>query len=335
MDETILCPGCLARLTLPVLPTEQAMQCPRCLNVFELSRQRTVSARASVRPVLNGEKQSQDSSEDLDEADIAPDWRLTRPEPLRGEWKATAAMLSLVVCILSFGVQGYPQFEQIKLTQKHEHNALVGIFRVQIPPGGGADEQRRKRHLEQLQSIALMLLNATFWPAMFFFLLWLQQAFRNLRNLQAEGLSYTRGGPGASFFIPIINFYRPYCVIQELWRATYPLAIDNPLSWMKSPKSLLVRFWWFSYLACWFVVMLSCCVESLPLQNFNHLNFNIEDYIGLPLACLQIICAVNAGIFLALPFLSANCGEAKSEAHYQFFDLGNGIFDNLFGSVQV
>jgi hypothetical protein len=54
------------------------------------------------------------------------------------------------------------------------------------------------------------------------FPMWLYRANQNLRAFRAEALDFTPGQAVGSFFIPLINFVRPYAVLSEVWRASDP-----------------------------------------------------------------------------------------------------------------
>src|SRR5580765_2028784 len=97
MHETIACPDCQSQLVLPSMPAGQTVQCPRCEHVFAPFPQRAPVAAPKRADLYD------------DEADIVEPsaGRLTRPEPLVGQWKATVAMIALAASVLSFVLQIY------------------------------------------------------------------------------------------------------------------------------------------------------------------------------------------------------------------------------------
>ena len=72
------------------------------------------------------------------------------------------------------------------------------------------------------------------------FLWYLARVNHNARALGAKGLSATPGWTIGYFFVPIINLYRPYQIVQELWKASAPVAGR----WTSQPGSSLVGWWW-------------------------------------------------------------------------------------------
>ncbi len=50
---------------------------------------------------------------------------------------------------------------------------------------------------------------------------WIVRAHKNLRALGIPNLTYTPGWAFGWFFIPILNFFRPYQAMKELWQASF------------------------------------------------------------------------------------------------------------------
>lgn len=294
MDDTVVCPGCQTRLMLPIALEQQTVQCPRCRHVFG-SLQSAHMAAPTMRPM----RSRADAADRLDdEWDGAPTTRFVPAEPPRGRWTATAAISLLALSVLCFAFQGYVDYERIDPVEKAiARNVDIANFQgpvgfnfrggiVALPRIPAPDLQSRWEALDRLQRYASIALHATFWPAMVFFLLWFQRAAANLRNLHVEGRSYTGVVPAATFFIPFLNFYRPYLIMQEIWRASHPRAIR---SWLQSPKSNTIRLWW---LACWLVVVASAVMQATDSRF-------MEGYlIGQRWACVQAFFAVIAGTTL-------------------------------------
>ncbi|HKA14538.1 MAG TPA: DUF4328 domain-containing protein [Myxococcota bacterium] len=80
---------------------------------------------------------------------------------------------------------------------------------------------------------------------------WLYQVRANVRALGARRLRFGREWTYLGFAIPVLNAYRPYQVVSEVWRASDPASLD-PLGWQRLPTSRLVLAWWVG-LAGWVV----------------------------------------------------------------------------------
>ncbi|MEJ2086039.1 MAG: DUF4328 domain-containing protein, partial [Acidobacteriota bacterium] len=76
------------------------------------------------------------------------------------------------------------------------------------------------------------------------FLSWFYTAHKNLREVGIE-TKYRSGWAIGSFFIPILNLFRPYQVMKELWQGSEYLA--NPageLGWQERNTGRPVGRWW-------------------------------------------------------------------------------------------
>ena len=82
------------------------------------------------------------------------------------------------------------------------------------------------------QIACAVLLAALFVP-------WLYQARANVRALGARRLRFGREWTYLAFAIPVLNAYRPYQVVSEVWRGSDPASVD-PLGWQRLPTAPLV-----------------------------------------------------------------------------------------------
>lgn len=99
--------------------------------------------------------------------------------------------------------------------------------------------------LQIIITILYMLKFITIAALLIISLMWLYRVHKNLTALGASELRFSPGCAIASWFIPIVNFYQPYQVVKEIWKASDPSV--NPssnLSWQKAPTSLILGWWW-------------------------------------------------------------------------------------------
>jgi hypothetical protein len=85
------------------------------------------------------------------------------------------------------------------------------------------------------------------------FLLWLYQARVNLRAFGVRRPRFPRGATVWSFLIPLINLFRPYQVMREIWQASDPGNLDA-FNWRSLRVPPLLWIWW------------GCFVAALSLQ---------------------------------------------------------------------
>jgi hypothetical protein len=69
--------------------------------------------------------------------------------------------------------------------------------------------------------------------------IWIVRANRNVRVLGAKDLRITPGWAVGYFFIPIVNLWRPFHAMSDLWRAS-----QNPADWTRLQVGALVPVWW-------------------------------------------------------------------------------------------
>jgi Domain of unknown function (DUF4328) len=89
------------------------------------------------------------------------------------------------------------------------------------------------------------LLAAVFVP-------WLHQARANARALGARRMRFSREWTWLGFATPVLNAYRPYQVVCEVWLTSDPASLD-PLGWQRLTAPRLVLAWWLGF-AGWVVL---------------------------------------------------------------------------------
>ncbi len=254
MPTTSACPACGRRLLVPDDLWGRSVRCPGCQTVFvpadhaagevlpdqappeapaEQVRaglpagERYRKARAAVPPALP------------DEGEYGPGG------PLPGGAVGVAAMLLLAVA----GMQ-----ELVSVGPKLAYIFLLAGDRV---VGGDNDEMidlvESVNGLMALAGLLLLLVTGVV------FCIWFYRAHKNLTLLGVRGLTYSPGWAAGSFFVPILNLFRPYQIAQEVWRASDPAAPpDSPRSWRAGSGSALIGGWW----ACWILANLTGTVAS-------------------------------------------------------------------------
>jgi hypothetical protein len=85
------------------------------------------------------------------------------------------------------------------------------------------------------------------------FCFWLYRANANARALGAEGMRFSPGWAVGWLFVPIMNFFRPYQVVREIWKASDPHASSQ---WDQLPTPALIKTWWATSLLSYFEIRL-------------------------------------------------------------------------------
>lgn len=86
------------------------------------------------------------------------------------------------------------------------------------------------------------------------FLRWQHRAHKNLRAFQAGSLEFTPGWAVGYWFVPIMNLFRPYQAINELWKASAPdIEPGNRTAWRSLAPPSITGLWWALFLASGFL----------------------------------------------------------------------------------
>jgi len=71
-------------------------------------------------------------------------------------------------------------------------------------------------------------------------LIWRYKANRNCWYYGAEEMRFTPGWAVGWSFVPVMNLFKPYQVMQEIWKIS-----TDPENWKNQKSSLLIKWWWF------------------------------------------------------------------------------------------
>jgi len=119
-------------------------------------------------------------------------------------------------------------------------------------PPAGITEGQILTLLIRFLLIGVVLLTAVF------FLMWIHRAHKNLTALGAAELKYSPGWAVGSFFIPVLNLFRPYQVVTEIWKASASRARRRGgINWTNEQTPVFLNLWWALWLISGFLDSLS------------------------------------------------------------------------------
>lgn len=72
---------------------------------------------------------------------------------------------------------------------------------------------------------------------------WIHRANFNARNLGATDMVFTPGWSIGWYFVPIVNLWKPYQAMKEIWKAS-----KSPLDWKSEIVPSLLSWWWFLWI---------------------------------------------------------------------------------------
>lgn len=150
------------------------------------------------------------------------------------------------------------------------------------------------------------------------FLMWVHRTYKNLKQLQADGLTTSPRWAVGWYFIPFANLYQPYALMTETWKASatqYPEK-DNPLSWQQLSGSRLIIIWWWLYL-------LSSISQRIITKKQTNAE-SLEELIALMPYDLIASCLTILGCWYGIKVVKA-IGERQHQRHISLQQQDNEI----------
>jgi hypothetical protein len=150
--------------------------------------------------------------------------------PLAGRAGAAKKALGLVIAVNAIAiVSGLAEFRLL------ERAATTGV----------TDSELARTDVRQgLIAIAQLALLAA---ACLFFVRWFHRAYANLEQLGAGSLRYGRRWAIGAWFVPILNFFRPKQIADDIWRASDPHRPPGE-GWRDAKVPSLLSWWWGMFL---------------------------------------------------------------------------------------
>lgn len=194
-----------------------------------------------------------------------------RPNGQRAKTAITMIWVVLILEIISL-ISGYLQYDLLQVV------ANGGDISIEAAESNDLREQA----IGIVYLIAFIISGVTF-------IQWFRRAYFNL-HLKVNHLSHTEGWAAGSWFVPIINLYRPYRIMKELYKETNELLIKKGLSVSGSLTSSALGFWWTfwilsSILGRFISRMDGESIEELMTSSVLSMILNV---VGIPLALITV-----------------------------------------------
>ena len=129
------------------------------------------------------------------------------------------------------------------------------------------------------------------------FLRWIHRAHVNIRGLGAKNLNITPGWAVGWFFVPIMNLWKPFQAMKELWQAS-----QNPDAWESETPSGLLTAWWTLWL-----------LSNVLAQTSLRLSLSGGEPSVLPEVCALLSDIVDIPLTLVALRLIRSLHEMQSE----------------------
>jgi len=148
-----------------------------------------------------------------------PPGRYVFTQDPRGLTKALKVMLWFNVAALSLALLS--SFAQLRLANGE----------VIAPEAAQANDAR--------QTFLSFVVLGVFLATSVVFGKWIYRANLNCRGFGANGMQYTPGWAVGFYFVPILNFVRPFLAMREIWQVS-----SNPRQWQTEEVPPLLGWWW-------------------------------------------------------------------------------------------
>ncbi len=110
------------------------------------------------------------------------------------------------------------------------------------------------------------------------FIVWFRRAYSNLHQ-EVRCLSYTKNWAIYCWFIPILNLYRPYQIMKELYCETEKLLIEKGILSNECPLQLYSLYWW------WALSIIGGIIRSIGSEKIITI---CTLFFGIPYALITI-----------------------------------------------
>ena len=132
-----------------------------------------------------------------------------------------------------------------------------------------------------------------FITAAIIYFVWVRRSYRNLSTLQKNPIEYSSAWAIGSYFVPILNLFRPYTIMKEIWFGSQPeFSLED-----ESPDELHERRSSTTFLNIWWAAFLINGIAN----NFSiRLSFKADTTQKMLTNYWVDIIAMTTGIFLSL-----------------------------------
>ena len=168
-----------------------------------------------------------------------------RPNEERAKGAIMATWVLLIVEVIAL-ISGFMQYSLLRTV------AAGGV----ISEADAAANDIREFVVAIIAVIALVIFFITF-------IMWFRRAYFNLHQ-KSKNLQFSEGWAAGSWFVPILNFYRPFQIMNELYTETERLLVKNRVcekdvyptsSWLEKDaySTNYLMPWWILWIASKFV----------------------------------------------------------------------------------
>ncbi|MEG6586396.1 DUF4328 domain-containing protein [Dendrosporobacter sp. 1207_IL3150] len=170
--------------------------------------------------------------------------------------------------------------------------------------------------IESFGGIILILTSIS----MLSFLIWLYKSYKNLLVLNKVPAKFSPGWAVGWFFVPILNLYKPYQVITELWNESFKNSSKQGFAVKQGPT--IIKIWWLTNVASQITSLLTNGAAS-QVKNIQTLPFAeiASHYLAL-LELITISSILSVFVVAGFIFVVFNINEIQRSSHQGSLNSG-------------
>jgi hypothetical protein len=161
------------------------------------------------------------------------------------------------------------------------HNAAGGI---QISTEAAVANDTREQIIAIVYLIAYIISAVTF-------IRWFRRAYYNLHT-KIDYLNYSENWASSSWIVPVVNLYRPYQIMKELYQETRELLTNNGITRSFNLSTNLLIWWWtiwvINNILGQIIYRFSMNADTVDKLIFSTTANMLSNIIGIPLALITI-----------------------------------------------
>lgn len=171
---------------------------------------------------------------------------------------------------------------------------ISGYFQYEllqsVANGGSISVEKANANDIREMTIAIAYLVAHTISAVMF-IMWFRRAYYNLHQ-KIDYLSYSESWAAGCWFVPIVNLYRPFQIMKEIYEETKELIIKKGVKMEVPITTSLLGWWWALWIingiSSQFVFRYSMKAETIEELTVTSVAGMICNIIGIPLALITI-----------------------------------------------
>ena len=153
-----------------------------------------------------------------------------RPNAKRATYAITAIKVVLAINII------------VLISWYLQYNLLQNIAQGQISIEKVESNNIRVEILDNIYSLSYII-------SIILFIMWFRRAYYNLHK-KVTYLSWKEGWASGAWFVPILNLYRPYQIMIEMYEETQELLLQKDSNSNLKLSTLYVGLWWALWSIC-------------------------------------------------------------------------------------